>query len=50
MCPEQLDRNWIWDGVCDDDLNIEFCAFDGGDCCRRENNMDFCVLCECLER
>ncbi len=39
---------WIGDGVCDDDTNISECAYDGGDCCLPEVNMDYCSLCECL--
>ncbi len=52
-CPEHLDHRWIFDGVCDDDLNIEACSYDGGDCCPsgsgKENNFDYCSICECID-
>ncbi len=48
-CPYQSD---IGDGYCDDNVNVEECDFDGGDCCRpvNENKPNahwFCSRCSC---
>ena len=32
---------------CDDDLNIEECHFDAGDCCGNDVITIFCETCEC---
>ncbi len=48
-CPEELDSNWIGDWYCDDDTNIKECAYDGGDCCLTAPNIEYCVVCECLQ-
>ena len=37
------------DGACDDENNNAGCNFDGGDCCGRNVNTDFCTVCQCLE-
>ncbi len=37
------------DGQCDDDLNLEECGFDGGDCFGSDGNKLYCEVCECLQ-
>ena len=41
--------DWVGDGYCDDQTNINECNYDGGDCCLNVVNMDFCSLCLCYE-
>ena len=37
------------DGVCDDEINIVECEYDGGDCCGSNVNTKACKLCQCLD-
>ena len=37
------------DGICDDFLNKDICAFDGGDCCDPDAELYHCTLCECFQ-
>lgn len=37
----------LGDGYCDDEANVEECAYDGGDCCDAEANVDYCDICQC---
>ena len=41
-------RDWVGDGICDDGLNIDFCRYDGGDCCLKDvfSKVD-CTDCKC---
>ncbi len=48
-CPESIFHDLVSDGYCDDEANIEECAFDGGDCCLVDVITNFCQICECLE-
>ncbi len=48
-CPHFLHHHFVGDGHCDDDLNLEDCLFDGGDCCLDEVKTEHCELCECHE-
>ena len=41
--------DYIGDGYCDDDNNIEGCQFDGGDCCGEDVFTDYCWQCICYE-
>ena len=41
--------DWIGDGYCDDDNNNMDCSYDGGDCCGCNANMQYCVVCGCLD-
>jgi len=50
-CPDKVE-GWWGDNYCDDFMNNEGCAFDGGDCCQDSpiDNWDtYCKDCECLE-
>ena len=38
---------WVGDGICDDSTNIQKCYYDGGDCCNKTTNFDFCTECIC---
>ena len=38
---------FIGDGYCRDDLNIESCSYDGGDCCGSNVNTQYCTDCIC---
>ena len=42
-------ENNIGNGNCQDKLNTQECAWDGGDCCGDNVNTLFCSACECLE-
>ena len=44
-CPVDLDL--IGDGYCDDEVNIEECWYDSGDCCAYENDRSQCEACSC---
>jgi len=37
------------DDSCDDANNNEHCLWDGGDCCGRDVNTNWCTECECLD-
>ena len=39
--------NYVGDGYCDDDFNIEECNWDGGDCCGDNVNTQWCRYCKC---
>ena len=44
------DLDWIGDLICDDQLNIEACKYDGGDCCLDNSVLNgACTVCECYE-
>ncbi len=47
-CPTNLNHSFIFDGLCDDELNTEKCQYDGGDCCLVELLKDKCEVCECF--
>ncbi len=38
---------FVGDGVCDDDINVDSCAFDGGDCCLQKKITSLCRSCLC---
>ncbi len=44
-CPAS--KSLIGDGICEDDINTEICAYDGGDCCLEEKITDLCHDCIC---
>ncbi len=48
QCPAP---NWVGDGFCDDENNVESCGFDLDDCCPKKNSKDdyneFCTECKC---
>ncbi len=48
-CPESLNHAYVFDDWCDDEVNIEECNFDGGDCCGEDVQTDFCDICACLQ-
>ncbi len=37
----------VGDGLCDDNVNIEMCQFDGGDCCLDKKLTPLCKNCTC---
>ena len=39
----------IGDGICDDDVNVKECQFDGGDCCNPDADIFFCDDCICIQ-
>ena len=42
--------NWVGDLICDDNLNIEACNYDGGDCCKNLSDLQpygLCSVCKC---
>ena len=43
--------NWIsvGDDICNDNLNVEVCNYDNGDCCLSEISDDQCTECICHE-
>ena len=41
--------NWQGDGYCDDENNNANCAYDGGDCCGNNTNVEYCTHCHCLD-
>ena len=41
--------DYIGDGYCDDENNIEDCQFDSGDCCGPDVFTDYCLECICYE-
>ncbi len=47
-CPVSLNKDYFFDGYCDDNLNNFECGYDGGDCCLAESNFDYCDICDCL--
>jgi len=40
---------WAGDGNCDDPNNTCGCNWDGGDCCGKKVNIQYCSDCECLD-
>ncbi len=48
-CPTGLPHDLIWDNVCQDELNVAECLYDGGDCCAPDSNKDDCRVCACLK-
>jgi hypothetical protein len=38
----------VGNGFCNDEINIEVCNFDGGDCCGTCVNSKYCSECECI--
>jgi hypothetical protein len=48
-CP--ADPEYIGDGYCDDEINIENCQFDDGDCCLDNDEilLTYCTICLCHE-
>ena len=42
-------HNYIADGYCDDQNNVEECQWDGGDCCLDTVLTDYCDDCACLD-
>ena len=38
---------FVNDGYCDDSTNTELCNFDGGDCCYKKSNYQYCNDCIC---
>jgi hypothetical protein len=44
-CPGEI---WVGNGVCDDEVNIPECNYDGQDCCQQPVSEGFCTLCTCL--
>ena len=44
-------NNYVGDGYCDDENNIEVCNWDGGDCCNNniQNWDEYCDDCQCFE-
>ena len=49
---DECDTEYIEDGICDDECNIETHDFDGGDCCLPEHLMEtsHCEICDCLNK
>ena len=47
--PNQIcaETKLVGDGICDDNTNTPECAFDGGDCCRKDTVKDLCTDCKC---
>ena len=43
------DKAYIGNGECDDSNNNEACGYDGGDCCGKNVNTDYCIFCQCLD-
>ncbi len=39
---------YVNNDYCSSDLNVEACAYDGGDCCLEETNCDYCDGDGCL--
>ena len=40
--------SFFGDLICDDELNIEDCEYDGGDCCRGIQTITvYCAICKC---
>ena len=39
----------IGNGICEDDVNVEECHYDGGDCCEPDSNINFCDDCLCIK-
>ncbi len=48
LCPGHLNHDYIFDGMCDADLNIKECDFDGGDCCLENVDCEYCAAESCL--
>ena len=51
-CP--IDEYFYGDGFCDGNLNTKENCFDGGDCCLKEVNLNYCFPeegdnCKCIE-
>ena len=47
---DNVNLDWIGDLICDDDLNIEACNYDGGDCCIDLSVLNgVCTVCKCYE-
>ena len=46
VCQQQ---NLVSNGFCNDETNIEECAYDGGDCCGDCIVKDYCTNCSCIE-
>ena len=42
-------KSRIANGICEDDVNVEQCEFDGGDCCNPDSNIYFCNDCLCIQ-
>lgn len=40
---------WAGDGNCDDHNNVCGCNWDGGDCCGKNRNFQFCTHCGCRD-
>ena len=38
---------FVADGYCDDSTNTELCNYDGGDCCYKKSNYQYCNDCTC---
>ncbi len=47
-CIESYEYFHIGNGYCQDELNNEDCAFDGGDCCMVGAYTNHCKACECI--
>ncbi len=40
--------NWIGGDICETDLNVKPCSYDGGDCCGQNILMIRCYTCMCF--
>ena len=47
--PFTCDKDWLGDGICDDETNISECDYDSGDCCLNEITTTNCHECICHE-
>ena len=46
---ESKQKSRIANGICEDDVNVEECDYDGGDCCSQDSNINFCDDCLCIQ-
>jgi len=42
-------KQWAGDGNCDDQNNVCGCNWDGGDCCDKKKNYEYCTHCGCRD-
>ena len=46
---ESKQKSRIANGICEDDVNVQECDYDGGDCCKQDSNINFCDDCLCIQ-
>ena len=49
VCRSECDYfDLVGDGYCEDLVNTAVCNFDGGDCCGKHVNVEYCEECQCI--